>query len=293
VAKKALGKGLAALISEDVIGNVNTSASKNNMPEIDVNQLSPDPDQPRTKFDKNTLRELAASIKEQGVLQPILVQQVKNGYQIIAGERRWRAAKLAGLKKVPVIIRDVNIKDKQIISLIENLHREELNAIEQAKAYQQIINDSKITQETLAHMLGKDRATISNTIRLLSLNDELQKEVMNGVISMGHARALLAIKDKKQRLIAGRKVVKDGLSVRDVERFSQAQKSSRKKQNVPRGTSGTGAGKSAEIQSLESEMREILSTKVSIREISGKKGSIEIEYYSLEDLDRILSILRK
>lgn len=272
--KTALGKGLEALIpekGEDII-------------KIDIEKIIPDRHQPRKIFREDSLKELSQSIKERGILQPIIVSRVGDGtFRLIAGERRWRAAQLAGIKQIPALIKDVSSQDAIEIALIENIQREELNAIETAGAFQRLIEEYNLTQDELSTRVGKDRATIANYLRILKLPDEIKNYINEGSISIGHAKALLTIDDKQGQLRAAKEIIKRGLSVREAEnlckRLSQPQLKKEKE-------------KEPEVVELENRLKQALGTKVKI-DHKGNKGKIEIQYYSLDELDRLLEILMK
>ena len=269
--KTALGRGLEALIpdkGEEVI-------------RLDIDRIFPGEQQPRKTFRDDSLKELSASIKEKGVLQPIIVSRSGDGtFRLVAGERRWRAAALAGLKKIPSLIRNVASRDSLEIALIENIQREDLNPIESAEAFNRLIIEFKLTQEELSDKVGKDRATIANYLRLLKLPDEVKTLLYNGTLSLGHAKAILAIEGKANQIEAARKILKKGLSVRDAESLSKKMPAS----------SHTKSVKDPQISSLEEKLIRGLGTKVRIMN-KGKRGKIEIEYYSFEELERLLDIL--
>lgn len=269
--KTALGKGLEALIpekGEEVIY-------------LDIDRIIPGKKQPRKKFRDESLKELSISIKEKGVLQPIIVNRVGDGtFSLVAGERRWRAAAQAGLKKIPSLIKNVASKDSLEISLIENIQREDLNPIETAEAFNRLITDFGLTQEEISQKVGKNRATVANYLRLLKLPQEIKMFIVNGSLSMGHAKAILSIEGKAQQVDIVRKIVKRKLSVREAESLSR--KISKPKK--------TPRHKDPQISSLEEKLIKNLGTKVRIK-TSGKRGKIEIEYYSLDELERLLDIL--
>jgi ParB family chromosome partitioning protein len=269
--KTALGKGLEALIpekGEEVI-------------HLDIDRIFPGEQQPRKAFRDDSLKELAASIKEKGVLQPVIVSRVGDGtFRLVTGERRWRAASLAGLKKMPALVRDVASKDSLEIALIENIQREDLNPIETAEAFRKLTTDFNLTQEELSDKVGKDRATIANYLRLLKLPEEVKSLIYNGSLSMGHAKALLAIEGRSIQIEAARKIIKMGFSVREAEALTKKGMKPKK----------PGIAKDPQISSLEEKLIRSLGTRVRILH-KGKKGKIEIEYYSLEELDRLLDIL--
>lgn len=273
--RKALGKGLEALLPEK------TEDLQQSIIEIPIDKIIPSKYQPRFQFDKKKLDSLAESINENGVLQPILVRKLNDNYQIIAGERRWKAAKIAGLKTIPAIIRDV--VDSQILqlALIENLQREDLNPIEEAMAYKTMIDEFNITHEELSKRLGKDRSSITNSLRLLKLPEEVKNLLIDGSISMGHGRALLSIPDKKEQIKLAKKIVNQGLPVRFIEELIHRKKAKRKEKQVD-----------AHILEIENKLQRALSTKVKIH-AKKSKGKIVIYFYSEEDFNRIYDILIK
>jgi ParB family transcriptional regulator, chromosome partitioning protein len=270
--KTALGRGLDVLIPE----------KGENISHIDIDRILPGKQQPRKVFNESALSELSASIKEKGVLQPILVSRSGDGsFYLIAGERRWRAANLAGLKKIPAIIKNVDSRDSLEMALIENIQREELNPIETAEGFNRLLQEFSLTQEDLADKVGKERATVANYLRLLKLPAEIKDMLYAGKLSMGHARALLAVEGKINQIEAARKIIKNGLSVRDAELIA---KKTAKSAKIPRYND-------PQIASLEEKLLRHLGTKVHIAQKNRKKGKIEIEYYSLEELNRLLDIL--
>lgn len=268
---KRLGKGLESLISSG-------GDRKEYIKEIEVDKLIPNPTQPRKNFDLEKIEELSNSIKENGILQPIIARQIGETYEIIAGERRFKAALLAGIKKVPVIIRKMEDDKSLEIALIENIQREDLNPLEEADAYKLLIEKYKYTQEELANKLGKNRATITNTLRLLRLPDQIKNDINIGKISSGHARAILSLDGEKEQLKIADKVVKESLSVRDVEKLVKDKKELKRSQKMD--------NKKIEILEIENKLKEYLGTKVKIKD-GNNKGKIEIEYYSNGDLERI------
>jgi ParB family chromosome partitioning protein len=276
--KKALGKGIKAFFPEEY-----GILKDEKYAEIDIEQLKPSPLQPRMKFDEKAIDELAQSIKEAGVLQPIIVVPEDKHYRILIGERRWRAAQKAGLRKIPVLIRNVP-KDKQIeISLVENLQREELNPIEIALAYKKLVEELKYTQEEVSEKVGKDRTSVTNFLRLLKLPSEIQENLKDGKISMGHARALLAVEDAGAQIEIGRKIKDRNLSVRDVEKFASKLKSPR--------TPARKTKRDADLEAVQEELLKILGTRVTISG-SQKRGTIKIFYFSLEELNRIYELIK-
>lgn len=287
--KKGLGKGLGALISSDGIPE-NKSDS---VTELKINDVSPNTKQPRKNFDEESIAELAESIKENGIIQPIIVQRKKDKYIIVAGERRWRAARLAGLKLVPAIIRDLTDRQTMEQALIENLQREDLNPMETAFAMQNLLKEYKITQEQLAKKIGVPRATVANTIRLTNIDESLQDFIVSGDLTAGHAKALLSLKDKEeQRQVADIIMAKD-MSVRQAEEF--VKNFSEKKESK----SGSKAQKAIDpqvklsIKEVETRLKKSLGSRVKIKisDPSTGKGKIVIDYKDNEDLDRIISIL--
>ena len=270
--KTALGKGLDALIPD----------KGENIIQIEVSRILPSKEQPRKVFDEGALHELSASIKEKGVLQPILVSRTGDGsFNLIAGERRWRAAVQAGLRKIPAIVKNVDSRDSLEMALIENIQREQLNPIETAEGFNRLMQEFNLTQEELADKVGKERATVANYLRLLNLPVEIKDMIYTGKLSMGHARALLAIEGRINQIEAARKVIRSGLNVRETELLA-------KKTPKP---ARIRSRKDPQIASLEEKLIRSLGTKVHIVQKNKKKGKIEIEYYSLEELNRLLDML--
>ena len=291
-AKKArIGKGLDALIPS---GGVNKTtekpskiADKDGVVNVKISKVEPNREQPRKNFDEDALQELAESIKQFGVLQPILVQERDDYYEIIAGERRWRAANIAGLKEVPVIIRNLTEQEIVEIALIENIQREDLNPIEEAQAYKRLLTEFNLKQDEVAERVSKSRTAVTNSMRLLKLSDDVQQMVIDEMISTGHARALLAIEDPEQQYILAQKVFDEKLSVRDIEKLvknlgkTKVQKKSKEKQL------------SAIYQEIEETLKGKLSTKVSIVAKENGAGKIEVEFFSHEELDRLMDLIMK
>ncbi len=270
--KAALGKGLNALIPE----------KGEDISYLDIERIMPGKQQPRRVFHEESLKELAASIKEKGVLQPVIVSRTGDGtFNLIAGERRWRASVLAGLKKLPALIKNVASRESLEIALIENIQREDLNPIETAEAFNRLVKDYELTQEDLAQRVGKERATVANYLRLLKLPDEIKTMLYNGSLSMGHARALLSIEGRTRQVEAARKIIKSSLSVRETELLT------RKISKPQKG----GREKDPQIASLEEKLIKHLGTKVHIVHKGKRGGRIEIEYYSLDEFDRLFEIL--
>ncbi|NLM42593.1 MAG: ParB/RepB/Spo0J family partition protein [Clostridiales bacterium] len=275
MAKKALGKGLSALIPEY------KEEKQESVMELKITDIEANDNQPRKQFDEEGLMNLAQSIKEHGIVQPIIVRKDGSIYQIVAGERRWRAARLAGLKTVPVVVKDYTDEQLLEIALIENLQREDLNPIEEANAYKVLIDEYSLSQEEIGKRIGKSRSAITNSIRLLNLPTEIVDYLIAGKITAGHARALLAIEDDKKKIEIADRIIKENLNVRQVEKLTREKKRTRKTKT-----------KSAEISDLEERLRNALGTKVTITH-GRKKGKIEIEYYGIDDLDKIISIIEK
>ena len=278
-----LGKGLDALFSNTPVDEeIGKNEIVKNLKIIDI---EPNKEQARKMFDEESLEELSESIKNYGVIQPIIVTKKENYYEIIAGERRWRASKKAGLTEIPAIIREDDERKNREISLIENIQREDLNSIEEATAYKKLINDFSLTQEQLSKRIGKSRVAITNTLRLLNLSDDVQQYIIEGVISEGHGRALLAITDSKLQCELAQNVIDDKLSVRELE--MQIRKL---KDNSGRSKSKSRKENNPYYKDLTERLENYFGTKVNITN-KNNKGKIEIEYYSEEDLQRILEII--
>ena len=256
---------------------------------IPISKIEPNRDQPRRQFDEAALVELAESIKLHGVIQPLIVCKREKTYEIIAGERRWRAAMKAGLKTVPVLIRDYSEQELYEVALIENLQRENLNAIEEAVAYRKLIEEYSLTQEAVAERVSKNRTTITNSLRLLKLDDRVQEMIIKKTLSAGHARALLAIESKDAQFKAAEKMVADGMSVRDAEDYVK-KLLSEKKAPLKKESRNEAAINRAYAR-YEEKLKQALGTKVTIAGKPGNKGKIEIAYYSLDEFERILELL--
>lgn len=258
---------------------------------VNISKVEPNREQPRRHFDEAALQELAESIKTYGILQPLLVQDKGDYYQIIAGERRWRAARLAGLTEVPVIIRDLDDREVMEISLIENIQREDLNPIEEAEAYARLIDEFYLTQEEVASRVSKSRSAITNSMRLLKLQPEVRQMVADGILSAGHARALVTIADPAQQIQLAHEIAEKGLSVRSTERLVRSLNSRHPEKEEADDTAF--ASEDVIYHNIENQMQEIFGTKVSIHNNKKKKqGKIEIEYYSPDELDHILEMIR-
>jgi len=276
--KKALGKGLSAFIPEE-FGII----KEERYAELDVEQLKPNPLQPRMKFDEQAIDELAQSIKESGIVQPVLVVPDNGHYKIIVGERRWRAAQKAGLKKIPVMIRNLPLEKQLEISIIENIHRKDLNPMEIALAYQRMSGELNYTQQDIADKVGKDRTSVTNYLRLLKLPQEIRAGLIEEDISMGHARALLALEEPEIQLAAFRQIIDKGLSVRNTEKLVN-----RMKERPPRAQRSL---EDPDLHALQEELLKMLGTKVLI---SGNrnKGALKIFFFSLDDLNRIFARIK-
>lgn len=286
--RKVLGRGLSALLSETPAG----AAANEELREVDIDLIEPNNVQPRTRFDETQLEELAQSIKTNGVVQPILVRKTAGGrYQIVAGERRWRAAQRAGLQRIPSVIRDVPDDKMLELALIENIQRQELNAIEEAYAYKRLIETFNLTQETVAQRVGRDRTFVTNYLRLLRLPEDIQRLVEESKLSMGHARALLGIDDaEKQRQIA-RNIIDRTLSVRDTERAVKRVVSG-EDSTPPVAPAPTDRGSDANTRAAESKLRRRLGTQVHILpNQSADGGKIEVQYYNESDLQRVYELI--
>lgn len=290
--KKGLGKGLDSMIPEKIKESKSESSKKQaeNVSRetlVNINEIEPNKNQPRKNFNEDALQELADSIKQYGVIQPLILQKKDNYYVIVAGERRWRAAKLAGLKKIPAIIKDYSPQEVMEIALIENLQREDLNPIEEAIAYQNLIKEFNLKQDEVAERVSKSRAAVTNSMRLLKLDVRVQQMLIDDMISSGHARALLAIEDQELQYQVGMKVFDEKLSVRETEKL--VKKILSEKENVKKETAVT-VEKSFIYRDLEEKMKKIIGTKVSIKNKANNNGKIEIEYYSMEELERIIEL---
>ncbi|MFZ5353909.1 MAG: ParB/RepB/Spo0J family partition protein [Bacillota bacterium] len=276
MSKKGLGKGLGALIRE------NDEIKENSIVELKLTEIESNENQPRRHFDDEALNNLADSIREHGVVQPIIVRKLEHGYQIVAGERRWRASRLAGLKSIPAIIKDFSNVQVMEVALIENLQREDLNPIEEAAAYKSLLDEYNLTQDEIAKRIGKSRPAIANSMRLLNLSDDIKKLVAEGKISAGHARALLSISNEKKRFEVAQKIIDQQLNVREIENIAKGAE----KRDRP------ALKKDLDIIELEDKLKGLLGTKVNINH-KKNRGKIEIEYYSNDDLNRILDLLEK
>jgi len=281
--KKTSGAGAAA--SKGTNANAE-AADENGIAYIDINDIKPNSNQPRKTFDEEKLQELAASIEAHGLIQPIVLRKVKKGYEIVAGERRWRAARIIGIKEVPCIIRDLSDQENILLAIIENMQREDLNPMEEAEGISQMIEKYGLTQEEVSKSVGKSRPYIANSLRLLKLADEVKNYVSEGKLSAGHARALAAIADEDKQIELAEAAVREGLSVRDMEKLAKQNKSGAAKgRRKPR-------QKNADVIRVEEDLKEILGTKVNLNQ-NGKKGKIEIEFYSKDELERLIELLKQ
>jgi ParB family transcriptional regulator, chromosome partitioning protein len=279
--RMALGKGLGALLPE--FGQ----AEPKTLLYCGIEEIIPNRSQPRKHFDESKLQELAESIKEKGILEPLIVRRTDQGYELIVGERRWRAAQKAGLKEVPVMVKEVEGREVLEISLIENLQREDLNPIEAAEAFKHLIEEFNLSQEDLSKRIGKDRTTITNTLRLLKLPLEVRNQLLQNRITSGHARAILSLESKEKQKELCALIIKKGLSVREAESIAKRWAEKPKKSITPVKPRGD---LESQLSSLQDSMRKYLGTKVHITQ-KGKRGKIEIEYYSHEDLERIVEAI--
>ena len=299
VKRNGLGKGLDSLIPDRSDKAVKKPVKQENVtqPEkqgvvnesgemlVKINQVEPNREQPRKDFDEDALLELADSIKQFGVLQPLVVQKKKDYYEIIAGERRWRAAKLAGLKEIPVIIKNYTDQEIVEISLIENIQRENLNPIEEAMAYKRLLEEFSLKQDEVAERVSKSRTAVTNSMRLLKLSEKVQRMIVDDMITTGHARALLAIDDEEQQYILANKIFDEKLSVRETEKLVKALKNPKKEQKIEK------VEHTFIYDNLEEKMKNIIGTKVNVSPKANGKGKIEIEYYSEDELERIFDLI--
>ncbi len=288
MAKKALGKGLEAIISTSSTPATELekgiTQAVDRIVEIEVDKINPNPEQPREHFDEEELKALSESIKRVGMLQPVIVRKSGTSYTIVAGERRLRATKLAGLKKIKTVVIETGEIENLTYALIENIQRSNLDPIEEAKAYQVLVDRFKMKQQEIAKQVGKERATIANLLRLLNLPDDMQKSLSDGTITTGHAKILLSLKGKKQKELY-RETVGRGLSVRALEQRA-GEVADKEGETVP-----VKQPKDPHIRKMEEKLQSLLGTKVEIKH-SGSKGRIEISYYSLDDFDRIMDLLK-
>jgi ParB family transcriptional regulator, chromosome partitioning protein len=285
VSKRALGKGIDALFQT----TVSETEEHPGLASVPLARVLPNPNQPRKEFNEDALNELAASIRENGIIQPIIVEEQSDGmYMIVDGERRYRAARLAGLEEIPIIIRRFTEEEKLEIALIENIQREDLTPIEEAKAYKNLIDTSALSQEELATKIGKNRSTVANSLRLLKLPEDMQTAINNRELTAGHARAILAVVNPADQRIMFNRIMSQGLSVREAEDLSAdlnkgIRSTAGKPDKVPK-------QKQPELSEIEQKLINRLGTKVTVRG-TGRKGSIEISYFSMDDLERVVELL--
>ena len=289
---KGLGKGLDSLIPANVLDNVDVKQVKEKASKpdsiVDINLVEPNREQPRKFFDEDALLELAESIKNVGLLQPILVQDRETYYEIVAGERRWRACKLAGLKEIPVIIRSFTDQERLEISIIENIQREDFNPIEEAMAYKRLLEEFNLKQDEVAEKVSKNRTTITNSLRLLKLCDDVQQMIIDGKLSTGHARAIISIEDPNEQTLLAEKIFDEKMSVRDVEKYIKNRNKPEKPQKK------VNESLTLVYSNIEEDLKQVFGTKVSISSKNEEEGSgkLEIEFYNHDDLDRIIEIIK-
>lgn len=285
---RGLGKGLEALFNDVEINahDSDKAAEGEGILFIDINQIKPNSKQPRKSFPDEKIEELARSIEVHGIIQPIMVRPSGEGYEIVAGERRWRAARRAALKQVPCIIRELTEEQNMLVAIIENMQREDLNPMEEAEALNQMITTFGLTQEEVSRSVGKSRPYITNSLRLLKLPDGVRDLVVQGELSNGHARALVSVRDERKQMELANRAAQDGLSVREIEALANRENEGPAKKV----TKAKARGKNRELTDLEEELKNALGTKVAINHGS-RKGKIEIEYYSRDELERLLELL--
>lgn len=297
--KGGLGRGLDALFADSVpvtrVAEQPVAASKNSGKEkaedgsgetvryISIHDVKPNANQPRKAFDEEKISELAASIKENGIIQPLIVRKKGKSYEIVAGERRWRASIKAELKEVPCIVRELNDEQNMLLAIVENMQREDLNPLEEAEGINQMISTYGLTQEQVSKSVGKSRPYIANSLRLLKLPDEIKALISDGSISAGHGRALLSVPDEERRAQIVRMILNDGISVRETEKLASEETVTRKKR-------GGRKPKDPDVAKVEADLKEALGTRVSIKH-TGKKGKIEIEFFSRDELERLIEML--
>ena len=300
MAKKArgLGKGLDALFGDmevsvepsskeeesSAVHDIEAAETHEGIKYIDINNIKPNANQPRKTFDEGKLEELADSIREHGLIQPLVVRKSTNGYEIVAGERRWRAARKIGIKKIPAIVRELSDEENMLLAIIENMQREDLDPIEEAEGISQMIETYGLSQEQVSKSLGKSRPYITNQLRLLKLPEEIRKMVSDGRLSSGHVRALITIDDEEKQIKLAVQAVEQGLSVRQVEALAKANKNVKKSKTAKK-------KKSADVKRVEEDLKVALGTKVNLNQ-NGKKGKIEIEFYSKDELERLIELLK-
>lgn len=286
VKNNVLGRGISALISESAPlsepQDEEAADQENTVQYIDINDIRPNRNQPRKNFDSDGIRELAASIQEHGIIQPLIVRKGDNGYELVAGERRWRAAREAAVEKVPCIVREFTDEENALIAIIENMQREDLDPIEEAEGLDTMMKEYGLTQEEVSKSVGKSRPYITNSLRLLKLPQDIRDKVSEGVISAGHARALLSVKTRALQEQICQKIVKEGLSVREAEKLVNNGGKAKRRTAKSR--------KDPDIIAVEDKLKEIYGTRVAIT-TNGRKGAVEISYYGRDDLNRIIELL--
>lgn len=280
--KKVLGRGLGALIGEASVERAATSAMREKFFYCPIEEINPNPAQPRKHFEEPALNELSESIKEKGVIEPLIVRRAPGGYELIAGERRWRASRMAGLTEVPVVVIEASDEESLELAIIENIQRQDLNAMEEAESYRSLMGFG-LTQDEVAKKVSKDRATVANYLRLLKLPHEVREEIIKGSISMGHARALLSIEGHARQTELCRQIITKGLSVREAEALASGEKKD-KEVKKPKTADSVKSP-------IEDELRTIFGTKVALKDKKGR-GSIEISYFSADERERLLELLR-
>ena len=289
--KKGLGKGLDALFANQEINTkeieINNTVEnvENGISYININDIKPNEGQPRKTFDEEKISELADSIQEHGLIQPIVLRKATKGYEIVAGERRWRACRKAGLKEVPCIIKELTDEENMLIAIIENMQREDLNPIEEAEGLNQMIVTYGLTQAEVSKSVGKSRPYITNALRLLKLPEEVRALVSSGELSSGHARAIAGVSGKTAQIKIAEKIIKEGLSVRETEKLIKELDAPEKRPAKRK------PEKNADVKRVEEDLKAVLGTRVNLAQ-SGKKGKIEIEYYSREELERLIELLK-
>ncbi len=284
--KKGLGKGLESLLMSTDISVDDTVDDENieGLSRLDIDDIKPNENQPRKTFDPEKIEDLANSIKEHGVIQPLVVRKIETGYEIVAGERRWRAARQAGLKEIPCIVRELSDEQNMLFAIIENMQREDLNPIEEAEGLERMITNFGMTQSEISKSVGKSRPYITNSLRLLKLPNEIKDMMVDGKLTTGHGRALITIEDEDKAIEIAKKVAKEGLSVRKIEELANEKKKKR-------GKPAKRAPKSPDVLLVERELKDVLGTKVNLN-MTGNKGVIEIECYSKDEANRIIEMLK-
>lgn len=281
MSRKALGRGLKALIPQ-------AEEREEGVQELHISNIHPNPNQPRRHFEESALQELADSIRQHGVLEPLIVRPVDGSYEIVVGERRWRACQIAGVTVVPVLIRELSEREAMELALVENLQREDLNPMEEAEAYQRLLDEFGLTQEEVARRVGKERSTVANRLRLLGLRGRAREALVKGEITAGHAKALLSLNSELQRDSVVRRIMEEDLSVRQTEELVKRLQGRAK---PPKPSKETRQVRDVHWAAVEDEFRRVLGTKVNVVH-QGSKGRIEIEFYDEEDVERILNVLR-